>query len=76
MRTYRELLNAAEERGERLARGLVENGAPLYVNDSGIADLLIEADALPGWVPGDAASEVRATFRCALENTFGDLLFA
>lgn len=76
MRDYRELVKAAEDRGDRMARALVENGAPLYVNDSGITDLLEEADALPGWAPGDAASDVRAAFRCSLENTFGDLLFS
>lgn len=75
MRDFRELLNAAEERGERLARVLVESGAPLSLADAPISDLLAKADALPGWVPGDAASDIRAAFRCALENTYGDLLF-
>lgn len=70
------MLSEAEDRGERLARALVESGAPLSLADAPISDLLAKADALPGWVPGDAASEVRAAFRCTLENTFGDLLFA
>lgn len=76
MRDYRELLNVAEHRGDSLARLLVESGSPLRLDDRPITDLLAEADALPGWAPGDAASDVRAAFRCSLENTFGDLLFS
>lgn len=76
MRDYRELVKAAEDRGDRMARALVESGSPVLLDDAHITDLLAEADALPGWVPGDAASDVRAAFRCSLENTFGDLLFS
>jgi len=76
MRDYRELLGEAGERGAALARDLYESGAPLRLDDDGpIADLLARADQLPGWVPGDAGFDVRATFRCQLENVYGDLLF-
>ena len=75
--TYRELQNAAHARGVSDATRLVESGAPLPSDyKPAVADLLILADALTEWTPGDAASDILAEYACAIENNYSDHLFS